>query len=178
MTRLWTGRSGRDLTPTGARNYYLLQNRQERLWGLPNFLVNGYRGSLQAVKRPGRGFDHWPSSIADVNNEQNYISSSHYMPLWHGKGQICLVLCFIIYLCLKTHKKCLPPKSMTRNKGDNQFVYKKDKAVPLQAWSGPEGSRKLRFPDFLTTAQDGGKVVNLKHRSHLPTGNTPGTHFY
>ena len=24
----------------------------------------------------------------------------------------------------------------------------KGKAVPLQAWSGPEGSRKLRFPDF------------------------------
>jgi hypothetical protein len=37
----------------------------------------------------------------------------------------------------------------------------KSKAVPLQACSGPEGSRKLRFPDFLTTAQDGGKVVNL-----------------
>jgi hypothetical protein len=34
-------------------------------------------------------------------------------------------------------------------------------AVPLQVWSGPEGSRKLRFPDFLTTAQDGGKVVKL-----------------
>jgi hypothetical protein len=32
------------------------------------------------------------------------------------------------------------------------------KAVPLQAWSGPEGSRKLRFPDFLTKAQYGGKV--------------------
>jgi hypothetical protein len=29
------------------------------------------------------------------------------------------------------------------------------KAVPLQAWSGPEGSRKLRFPDFMTTPQDG-----------------------
>jgi len=37
----------------------------------------------------------------------------------------------------------------------------KAKAVPLQAWSGPEGSRKLRFPDFMTTAQDSGKVVNL-----------------
>jgi len=24
----------------------------------------------------------------------------------------------------------------------------KGKAVPLQAWSGPEGSRKLRFPDY------------------------------
>jgi len=31
------------------------------------------------------------------------------------------------------------------------------KAVPLQAWSGPEGSRKLRFPDFMTTAQNGGQ---------------------
>ena len=51
------------------------------------------------------------------------------------------------------------------------------KAVPLEAWSGPEGSRKLRFPDFMTTAQDGGKVVSLMHRPPLPPGNTPGTHF-
>ena len=51
------------------------------------------------------------------------------------------------------------------------------KAVPLQAWSGSEGSRKLRFPDFVTTAQDGGKVVSLTHRSPLPPGNTAGTHF-
>jgi hypothetical protein len=51
------------------------------------------------------------------------------------------------------------------------------KAVPLQAWSGPDSSRKLRFPDFLTTAQYGGKVVSLTHRSPLPPGNTPGTHF-
>jgi len=28
----------------------------------------------------------------------------------------------------------------------------KGKAVPLQAWSGPEISRKLRFPDFMTAA--------------------------
>jgi len=53
----------------------------------------------------------------------------------------------------------------------------KGKAVPLQAWTGPEGSRKLRFPDFVTTAQDGGKVVSLTHRPPLPPGNTPGTHF-
>jgi len=36
------------------------------------------------------------------------------------------------------------------------------KAVPLQAWSGPQGSRKLRFPDFITTAQDGRKVSALR----------------
>jgi len=44
----------------------------------------------------------------------------------------------------------------------------KGKAVLLQAWSGPEGSRKLRFPDFMTTAHDGGKVVSLTHRLPLP----------
>jgi hypothetical protein len=43
----------------------------------------------------------------------------------------------------------------------------KGKAVPLQAWSGPQGSRKLRFPDFMTTAQDGGKVVSLTYRLPL-----------
>jgi hypothetical protein len=53
----------------------------------------------------------------------------------------------------------------------------KSKAVPLEAWNGPEGSRKLRFPDFLTTTQDGGKVVSLTHRPPLPPGNTTGTHF-
>jgi hypothetical protein len=61
----------------------------------------------------------------------------------------------------------------------NKFWYGKGngKAVPLQAWSGPEVSRKLRFPDYMTTAQDVGKVVSLKHRPLLPPENAPGTHF-
>jgi len=44
----------------------------------------------------------------------------------------------------------------------------KGKAVLLQAWTGPEGSRKIRFPDFTTTAQDSGKVVSPMHRPPLP----------
>jgi len=54
------------------------------------------------------------------------------------------------------------------------FILLEGKAVPLQAWSGLEGSMKLRFPDFMITAQDGGKV-SLTHRPTLPPGNTPGT---
>ena len=50
---------------------------------------------------------------------------------------------------------------------------KKGKAVLLQAWSGPQ----LRFPDFMTTAEDGSKFVSLRHRPPLPPGNAPGTHF-
>jgi len=65
--------------------------------------------------------------------------------------------------------------------GSTQLLVKmskgKGKAVPLQAWSGPEGSRKLRFPHFMTKALDGGKVVSLTQRPPLPLGNTPGTHF-
>jgi len=43
------------------------------------------------------------------------------------------------------------PQTIRRGKG-------KGKAVPLQAWTGPEGSRKLRLPDFVTTVQDGGRL--------------------
>jgi len=37
----------------------------------------------------------------------------------------------------------------------------KGKAVPLQARRGPAGSRKLSFPDFVTKAQDGGRLSAL-----------------
>jgi len=72
-------------------------------------------------------------------------------------------------LCLNIRKKILFPLTFD--------VKGKGKAVPLQAWTSPEDSRKLRFPDFMTTAQDGGKVVSLTHRPSLPPGNAPGTHF-
>ena len=49
------------------------------------------------------------------------------------------------------------------------------KSVPLHTWSGPEGSRKLTSLDYVTMAQDGGKVVSLTYRPPLPPGNTPGT---
>ena len=77
--------------------------------------------------------------------------------------------CSAAYLRLQTHI-CSSICCTYRRKG-------KGKAVPLQVWSGQEGSRKLRFPDYMTMAQDGGKVVSLTHRPPLPPGNTPGTHF-
>jgi len=43
------------------------------------------------------------------------------------------------------------------------FSYK---AVLLQTRRGPEGSRKLRFPDFMTTAQDDGRLSAL-HNGRL-----------
>jgi hypothetical protein len=72
----------------------------------------------------------------------------------------------------------LPLRLLGGNKALFEIKGKKGKAVPLQAWSDPDGSRKLRFPYFVITAQDGGKFVILTHRPPLPPGNTPGTHLF
>jgi hypothetical protein len=45
----------------------------------------------------------------------------------------------------------------------------KGKAILLQALTGPEGSRRLRLPDF--------KTIGTWRWSPLPPGNIPGTHF-
>jgi len=37
---------------------------------------------------------------------------------------------------------------LNMNPGRN--IYVKGKAIPLQAWKDPEGSRSLRLPDFKT----------------------------
>jgi len=58
------------------------------------------------------------------------------------------------------------------------LITPKVTAVPLQARNDRKGSKNLKFPDFMTTAQDGGKFVSLTHRLPLPPENTPGTHFY
>jgi len=71
----------------------------------------------------------------------------------------------------------MEPPEETRRKFQVSKRKKKGKAVPLQAWSGSKGSGKLRFPGFMTTAQDGDKVASLTQRPPLPPGNTPGTHF-
>ena len=42
------------------------------------------------------------------------------------------------------------------------------KTVLLQAWSYPESSTNLRFPEFMTRAQDGDKILSLTHRPSLP----------
>jgi len=50
-------------------------------------------------------------------------------------------------------------KSSLRVQNNHQC---KGKAAALQAWTGTEGSRKLRFPDFITTEQDGGRLSAIR----------------
>ena len=81
---------------------------------------------------------------------------------------------FILNALHMYHKTCQLceiefERSKESEKGNKVTISRsKGKAVPLQAWSGPESSRKLRFPNFMRTAQDGGKVLSLTHRPPLP----------
>jgi len=77
-----------------------------------------------------------------------------------GKIQACVTFQFMQRLSVAS-RRCLQHPCLMSRTG-------KVKAVPLQAWSDPEDSRKLRFPDFTTMAQYGGKVVSLTHRPPLP----------
>jgi hypothetical protein len=76
----------------------------------------------------------------------------------------------------KTSVKKVPTPSQAFKTFENTLRHHCNNTT-FKAWTGPEGSRKLRLPDFVTTAQDGGKVVSLTHRPPLPPDNTTGTHF-
>jgi hypothetical protein len=73
-------------------------------------------------------------------------------------------LLYEVDIQFRVKKKTYDPKRNRCLKGSNS----NGKAVPSQAWSGPEVSKKLRFPDFMTTTLDDGKVVSPTHRPPLP----------
>jgi hypothetical protein len=54
----------------------------------------------------------------------------------------------------------------------------KGKAIPLQALTDPDGSRRLRFLDIKTIGKEGGKFVSLKHWSPLNPGIVRGTYSF
>jgi hypothetical protein len=106
-----------------------------------------------------------PSSSSKFTDQQSvsppqWRLSTLVQPLSTSSNNTICLYRYIRHICTEVH-----------------YSKGKGKAVPLQAWSGPEVSRELRFPDFITTAQNGGKVVSLMHRPPLPPGNTLGTHF-
>jgi len=54
----------------------------------------------------------------------------------------------------------------------------KGKAIPLQAWTGPEGSREVEAPRFQDNQHmKAVKISALRTGRLYPPGNIPGTHF-
>ena len=56
----------------------------------------------------------------------------------------CCNMKLLVVFFYQSHLKTL----LFKHAGNH--VLGKGKAIPLQAWTGPEGSRSLRLPDFKT----------------------------
>ena len=52
--------------------------------------------------------------------------------------------------CASQHHGNQDERKENGSKCSTRGVKKKGKAIPLQAWIGPEFSNRLRFPDFKT----------------------------
>jgi len=67
-----------------------------------------------------------------------------------------LDLCGVNSSCVSsTHHILTPSMTITHSKfvfyhRHTVILYCQGKAIPLQAWTGPEDSRSLRLPDFKT----------------------------
>ena len=153
---------GRKASLKKPRKFNLSPRREPwRFWGWLRGLFWGHAWSReQQIDKELRGHlivvkEFWRISRLCVARHQRFFPSSH--TYGHGHGPTCWALDMMVLMTR------LSPRASV-------------KAVPLQAWSGPDGSRKLSFPDFIT-AQEGGKVVSLTHWTNLPPGNPPGTYF-
>ena len=84
---------------------------------------------------PENDVDLLPSPSAKVKNEWSYASNGHIClnSVYRVKDNYLYPVYIYIYIYTQTHTHI--------------YIYK-GKAIPLQAWTGREGSRSLRLPDF------------------------------
>ena len=131
---------------------------------------------------------HWdhqsPPSTAKVKNEWSYTTTPPNMHSQNVQGQLFLFFhCTFSFPSFYTQIKYTIHKYISKydvhyTAFHHSWRQWKGKAIPLQAWTGPESSRRLRLPDFKTIGTK--KVVRLSvlHTGRLyPPGNIPGTHF-
>jgi hypothetical protein len=67
---------------------------------------------------------------------------------WYQKCQILKCSPYYVYFLASNARSSIRP--LGRGPAGFPVCLGKGKAIPLQAWTGPECARKLRFPDFKT----------------------------
>jgi hypothetical protein len=77
------GLDSRGSIPGRGKLFLFYPQRPDWLWGPPNLLFNGYRGSFPGLKRPGLEADHSPPSSADVKNS-GAVSPLPHTSSWRG----------------------------------------------------------------------------------------------
>ena len=158
--------------------------RSGSVWYFP--LINPWfscRPQIRALifSMPTELLELCPSQSLHLTKDRHFtMFLIYYYPLCFSSSNVGWIIILHNYFPFHWHN----PSDRAMALGSTQPLTQlltgrvKGKAVPLEACNSPEVSRKLRFPDFIPTAQDGGKVVSLTHRPPLPPGNAPGTHIY
>jgi len=84
----------------------------------------------------------------------NLGASTSWNPQGLSRPVKGLLFCFALYTHThtRTHARARTRTRTHARARARVYIYIKQskKAVPLQAWTGPEGSRRLRLPDFKT----------------------------
>ena len=97
---------------------------------------------------------------------RTYGTREHFLDTWHSLlfqmflfllsyQRLHIVKNMCIYTHIWLHKDCIWITVATKQHCRETFLHKSvkkkgKKAIPLQIWTGPEGSRRLRLQDFKT----------------------------
>jgi hypothetical protein len=120
--------------PAGAKIFFSLPPRPDRLWGLPSLLSVGTGAPSPRVKCTGRKAVHSPPFSADVKNVWSCISSHPYISMaWHfvkqGKN-----FTFLPYSSLMRHQ-------VWRNAGNGlkmtRYLPERYKSLHCSVWPSP-----------------------------------------
>jgi len=123
--------------PIKVHNCCISQHQPFTTLPPPTFISN-----LQPVLQISQSV-HWgpinnpsgtPPTLSSHQPYHPYLYNICHLPAW---------LLFLDCLTVKT-------KELWSFKKSGIIYPTKGKAIPLQAWTGPEGSRRLRLPDFKT----------------------------
>ena len=104
--------------------------------------------------------------IYSTNIGIEYFKHGIYSPLLSLQNAVCfIILTYLVPVLFTFYIQC-GAKIKKKNSGAKRLNgdYKGRQISPITGPRYPEGSRKLRFPDYVTVAQDGAKVVSLTHR--------------
>ena len=106
------------------------------------------------------------TELIHMHKTQLHFSPGYFLlAIHHSVTNIqCLTVC--LYPCRSKRLSSSPNMPRPVLNLNQPSIQCKGKSIPLQARMGPVGSRKLRFPDFVTTAQDGGRSSAL-HTGHV-----------
>jgi hypothetical protein len=168
----WVRNTGRAATTEYCTVYHIMKwcNREYVMACLRNYVQALLAVVFRDMPRTG-GITYTTSPLRG-----SVCSSPLYVRMWHGKHITLRCDADVRPTCSRSQKEFKHPHKnrfpVRITKPPNLLA--KDKAIPLQAWTGPEGSKKLRLPDFQDNRHMNVARLSALHTGHLyPPADNP-----